>query len=68
MELKTKLTIPKHKIYGERLGQLIYNAIRKHWLGKSGVILPDQIADYLFECGNDELQKIIDDYLKSANK
>jgi len=31
IKIETQLTIPKHKIQDERLGQLIYNALRNHW-------------------------------------
>ena len=63
MKTEIKLTIPKHKIKGERIGQLIYNAIKIHWIKKKGVLTDNQIADCLFTYENDELQKIIDEYL-----
>lgn len=63
MENEAKLTIPKYKINGERIGQLIYNAIKKRWLEKHGNFDDEILADNLWSYENDELQEVIDEYL-----
>ena len=65
MKTKTILKIPKEKINGERIGQIIYNAIVKHREIMYGILTfeDDQLADFLYSCENNELQEIIDEYL-----
>lgn len=61
--MQTKLKIPK--INGERIGQIIYNAIRYN-INAQGTIreMNDQIGSNLYEVENDRLQEIINNYLK----
>lgn len=70
MKTEIKLTIPKHKIAGLRMGQLIFNAIRNHYTKKTGAYLADdkEVANYLFGVENHELQKIIDEFLEKYKK
>lgn len=60
MKTKIELKIPKNKIGGERFGQLIYNAIRKSYRIPT---IDRDIADRLFNIENEELQRVIDNYV-----
>ena len=51
--------IPKNKTKGFRFGQLIYNACKKKG------IADEYINDYLRFVENEELEKIINNYLKT---
>lgn len=62
MKTEIKLTIPKHKIAGLRMGQLIYNAIKQHAAGD------DDIVDFLFNAENYQLQIWIDEFLEEYKK
>ena len=53
--------VPKERIHGQRLGQLIYNAIRH-----DKVMKENDMPGILWEIENDELQKIIDKCIKET--
>ena len=51
--------IPKERICGQRVGQLIYNSIRMKKIMKESEVL-----DTLWEISNEELQELIDKCLE----
>jgi hypothetical protein len=59
------------EVTGERIGQLIYNSIENELFSKnistSPTIVHD-VADKLYFIEDDELIKIVQDYIRMANK
>ena len=52
--------IPKEKIYGQRFGQLLYNAVRNE---KQGIWMDKEaIADILFNVENEDLERTLKKY------
>lgn len=64
MQTKITLTIPQDKINGERIGQIIINAMSECFLEKTGYVRSSEIFDELLNIENDRLQEIINNYLK----
>lgn len=62
-----KRIIPKNRIKYQRFGQLIYNAIYYVNRYKDNIEMIDkEICNTLFYTENDELEKLIQDYLKGV--
>lgn len=59
MQGRKSYTIPKEKIVGQRLGQLIYNAIRDTTLMKDS-----EVGGVMHEMENEELQKAINKFIE----
>ncbi len=62
MQGRKSYTIPKEKIMGQRLGQLIYNAIRG-----IAMIKDSEVGEVMYEMENEELQKAINELIKKQS-
>lgn len=58
------ITLPQEKIYGERFGQLIYNAVRFHF----DIHKDADIADKIFNIENTDLELAIDAYINELKE